>query len=46
MKNQLKVIPLGGLGEIGKNMMILEYNNEAIRSPGYARLQKKLKKVK
>jgi len=30
MKNQLKVIPLGGLGEIGKNMMILEYNNEAI----------------
>ena len=30
MKDQLKVIPLGGLGEIGKNMMVLEYNNEAI----------------
>ena len=30
MKDQLRVIPLGGLGEIGKNMMVLEYNNEAI----------------
>ena len=30
MKDSLKVIPLGGLGEIGKNMMVLEYNNEAV----------------
>ena len=30
MKEKLRVIPLGGLGEIGKNMMVLEYNNEAI----------------
>lgn len=25
MKQQLKIIPLGGLGEIGKNMMLFEY---------------------
>ena len=30
MNEQLKVIPLGGLGEIGKNMMVLEYNDEAV----------------
>ncbi len=27
---KLKVIPLGGLGEIGKNMMVLEYENDII----------------
>ena len=30
MKDSMKVIPLGGLGEIGKNMMVFEYNNEAV----------------
>jgi ribonuclease J len=29
-KQKLKVIPLGGLGEIGKNMMVLEYENDII----------------
>lgn len=29
-KPRLKVIPLGGLGEIGKNMMVLEYENDII----------------
>ncbi len=29
-KQKLKVIPLGGLGEIGKNMMLLEYANDII----------------
>ena len=27
---QLSIIPLGGLGEIGKNMMVIEYGNEII----------------
>lgn len=31
MKNDnLKIIPLGGLGEVGRNMMIYEYENTAI----------------
>jgi ribonuclease J len=30
IKSKLKVIPLGGLGEIGKNMMVLEYENDII----------------
>ena len=29
-KTPLKIIPLGGLGEIGKNMTAYEYNNEII----------------
>jgi len=28
--NTLKVIPLGGLGEIGKNMTVIEYGNDVI----------------
>ena len=30
MAEKLRVIPLGGLGEIGKNMMALEYNDDII----------------
>lgn len=30
MKNELKIIPLGGIGEIGKNSMVLEYDNEMV----------------
>ena len=29
-KARLKLIPLGGLGEIGKNMMVLEYENDIL----------------
>ncbi|MBI4286482.1 MAG: ribonuclease J [Chloroflexi bacterium] len=29
-KAKLKVIPLGGLGEIGKNMMVMEYEDDII----------------
>jgi len=29
-KNSLKIIPLGGLGEIGKNIMVIEYHNDLI----------------
>ena len=29
-KKTLKMIPLGGVGEIGKNMSILEYDDEII----------------
>ncbi|RME48168.1 MAG: ribonuclease J [Caldilineae bacterium] len=30
MTDTLKVIPLGGLGEVGKNMTLLEYDDQAI----------------
>jgi ribonuclease J len=29
-KNKLRIIPLGGLGEVGKNMMVYEFGNEII----------------
>lgn len=29
-KSKLKIIPLGGLGEIGKNMMAIEYENDIL----------------
>jgi len=29
-KSKLKIIPLGGLGEIGKNMMVVEYEGDII----------------
>ena len=29
-KHKLKIIPLGGLGEIGKNITVIEYNNNII----------------
>ena len=28
--SNIKIIPLGGLGEIGKNMMVIEQNNELL----------------
>ena len=28
--SNIKIIPLGGLGEIGKNMMVVEQNNELL----------------
>ncbi len=28
--HKLRIIPLGGLGEIGKNMMVLEYGNDIV----------------
>ncbi len=30
IKSRLKIIPLGGLGEIGKNMMLMEYEDDII----------------
>lgn len=29
-KSKVKIIPLGGLGEIGKNMMVMEYENDIL----------------
>ena len=29
-RSKLKLIPLGGLGEIGKNMMVLDYEDDII----------------
>ena len=29
-QDKLKLIPLGGLGEIGKNITVLEYKNDII----------------
>ena len=30
VRNKLKIIPLGGIGEIGKNMTVIEYDNDMI----------------
>jgi ribonuclease J len=30
MANKLRILPLGGLGEIGKNMMLFEYGNNSL----------------
>ena len=30
MKNKLRIIPLGGVGEIGKNMTVIEYGNDIL----------------
>jgi ribonuclease J len=30
IKSKVRIIPLGGLGEIGKNMMVVEYENDII----------------
>jgi len=30
MTNKLKIIPLGGLGEVGKNMMVVEYGKNIV----------------
>lgn len=30
MTNKLRIIPLGGLGEVGKNMMVYEYDEEIL----------------
>lgn len=30
MSNKLKIIPLGGLGEVGKNMMAYEFDNHIL----------------
>ena len=30
MKHKLKIIPLGGVGEIGKNMTVIEYENDIL----------------
>lgn len=30
MPHKLKIVPLGGLGEVGKNMMVLEYNQNIL----------------
>ena len=30
MSSKLKIIPLGGLGEVGKNMMVLEYKQNIL----------------
>lgn len=29
-KDKLKIIPLGGLGEIGKNMTVVEYKDDIV----------------
>ena len=32
MVSKLKIIPLGGLGEIGKNMTAIEYGNDILKA--------------
>jgi len=29
-KNKLRIIPIGGLGEVGKNMTLYEYGNDIL----------------
>ena len=28
--DKIRLVPLGGLGEVGKNMMVVEYNDDII----------------
>ena len=30
MQHKLRIIPLGGVGEIGKNMTVIEYQNDIL----------------
>src|SRR6185436_11899152 len=34
-EGKLRILPLGGLGEIGKNMMVLEYDGAIVLTHGH-----------